>query len=37
MRLLHRDVEFDLSSKRTSDLQIKYKSRYSLIYIIPFL
>ena len=35
MCLLHRDVEFDLSDKRTGNC--KYKSHYSLIYIKPFL
>ena len=36
MRLLHREVEFKFSSKRTGKIG-KYKSLYSLIYIMPFL
>ena len=35
MRLLHGDIEFDFSVKGT--LICKYKSHYSLIYIITFL
>ena len=36
MRLLHRDVEFDLSSKRTSNLQIQISVLSYLLYTVPF-